>query len=144
LSDLALTPALVSAVAGYLEPRRLLSMQIQIDEPLYQGLMVTARVRAMAGIRPESIREAAVQALYAYINPVTGGQDGRGWPFGAPLNDGDIHALLRSVPGVATVGRVFFFLADLHAGQVRDTELQRVALPPDALLMSYQHQVVVE
>jgi hypothetical protein len=39
---------------------------------------------------------------------------------------------------------VFFFLADLHAGQVRDTELQRVALPPDALLMSYQHQVVVE
>jgi hypothetical protein len=27
---------------------------------------------------------------------------------------------------------------------VRDTELQRVALPPDALLMSYQHQVVVE
>ena len=72
LSDLALTPALVSAVGGYLEPRRLLSMQIQIDEPLYQGLMVTARVRAMAGIRPESIREAAVQALYAYINPVTG------------------------------------------------------------------------
>lgn len=144
LRDLALSPGLVRQVAGYLEPRRLLTMQIQIDEPFYQGLMVTARVRAMAGIRPESIRESAVQALYTYINPVTGGPDGRGWPFGAALNDGDVHALLRSVPGVATVGRVFFFLADLHTGQVRDTELQRVALPPDALLMSFSHQVVVE
>ena len=41
------------------------------------------------------------------------------------------------MPGVATVGRVYFFLADLRTGDVRDQQLQRVALPPDALLMSY-------
>ena len=101
-------------------------------------------VKAVAGIRGESIREAAISALYGFVNPLSGGPDGAGWPFGRTLNDGDIHALLRAIPGVATVGRVYFFLADLRTGAVRDQELQRVALPQDAWLMSYQHQVVVD
>ena len=134
----------MAAVGGYLDQRRLLTTRVQIDEPYYQGLMVVAEVLAMAGIRAESIQEDAVTALYEFINPVTGGLDGTGWPFGQTLNDGDINALLRGVPGVATVGRVYFFLADLRTGDVRDQQLQRVALPPDALLMSYGHQVQVD
>jgi predicted phage baseplate assembly protein len=144
LEHLALAPELVEAVSTYLDRRRLLTTRVQIDEPYYQGLMVVAEVRAVAGIRPESIREKAVEALYAFINPVSGGLEKTGWQFGRSLNDGDVNALLRSVPGVATVGRVFFFLADLRTGEVRDQQLQRVALPPDALLMSFQHQVQVE
>ena len=144
LGHLALPSPLVAAVAEHLDRRRLLTTRVQIDEPYYQGLMVAAEVQAMAGIRAESIQESALAALYEFINPVTGGADGRGWPFGGTLNDGDIHALLRGVPGVATVGRVYFFLADLRSGEVRDQQLQRVALPPDALLISYRHHVEVE
>jgi len=144
LTDLALSKSLVAAVSDHLDQRRLLTTRVQIDEPYYQGLMVVAEVQAMAGIRAESIKEDAVTALYQFINPVTGGLDGTGWPFGQTLNDGDINALLRGVPGVATVGRVYFFLADLRTGDVRDQQLQRVALPPDALLMSYGHQIQVD
>jgi predicted phage baseplate assembly protein len=144
LPDLALSKSLVAAVTEHLDQRRLLTTRIQIDEPYYQGLMVVAEVQAMAGIRAESIKEDAITALYEFINPVTGGLDGTGWPFGQTLNDADINALLRGVPGVATVGRVYFFLADLRTGDVRDQQLQRVALPPDALLMSYGHQIQVD
>jgi predicted phage baseplate assembly protein len=144
LSHLALTSRLVDSIASHLDQRRLITTQVQIDEPSYQGLMIVAEVKAVAGIRGESIREAAISALYGFVNPLSGGPDGAGWPFGRTLNDGDIHALLRAIPGVATVGRVYFFLADLRTGAVRDQELQRVALPQDALLMSYQHQVVVD
>jgi len=143
LEDLALSEALVQQVSGYLDQRRLLTSRVQVDEPLYQGLMVVAQVRAVVGMRSETVRESAVEALYSYINPLGGGPDGRGWPFGQSLNDGDIHALLRSVAGIATVQRVFFFLTDMRTQKVEDRELQRVALPPDALLMSYRHQVVV-
>jgi predicted phage baseplate assembly protein len=144
LQDLALPRPLVDTVTDHLESRRLLTMRLQIEEPYYQGLMVVAELHAMAGIRRESIVENAVTALYEFINPVTGGLDRTGWPFGQALNDGDINALLRGVPGVATVGRVYFFLADLRSQQVNDQQLQRVALPPDALLMSFRHQVKVE
>ena len=144
LEHLALPAKLVDAVVEHLDSRRMLTARVQVDEPYYQGLMVVAEVRAVAGIRPESIRASALGALYGFINPVSGGQQRTGWPFGGTLNDGDIHALLRGVAGVATVGRVYFFLADLRSGKVHDQSLQRIALPPDALLMSYQHQVQVE
>ena len=143
LQDLALPPSLVEAVADYLDNRRLLTTRVQIDEPYYQGVKVVAEVFAVAGIRPESIQENATAALYEFINPVTGGPDGEGWPFGRSLNDGDIHVLLRGVPGVATVRRVFFHQVNIRTGDVVDQQLPRIALPPHALLMSSGHEVRV-
>jgi predicted phage baseplate assembly protein len=144
LSDFALHPELVAAIKTYLDARRLLTAQVSIAEPRYQGVMVVAQVRPVAGMREESIRERATSALYDFLNPVTGGPDHQGWPFGGSLMDGDIHALLRGVPGVATVTRVYFFLADMRSLKVDPHEYQRLALPPDTLLMSHQHQIVVE
>jgi predicted phage baseplate assembly protein len=143
LQDLALPASLVEAVADYLDNRRLLTTRVQIDEPYYQGVKVVAEVFAVAGIRPESIQENATAALYEFINPVTGGPDGEGWPFGRSLNDGDIHVLLRGVPGVATVRRVFFHQVNIRTGDVVDQQLPRIALPPHALLMSSGHEVRV-
>lgn len=144
LRDFALPDELVTVIKTYLDTRRLLTAQVSIVEPRYQGVMVVAQVRPVAGMREESIRERAVSALYDFLNPVTGGLDHHGWPFGGSLMDGDIHALLRSVPGVATVTRVYFFLADMRTLTVEPQEYQRLALPPDTLLMSHRHQIVVE
>lgn len=144
LTDLALTPELAGAITGYLDPRRMVTTQVRVEEPLYQGLMVVARIGAVPGVRLEAVREAAVDALYGYVNPLVGGPDGAGWPFGRTVDDADVQAVLRTLPGVATVDRVFFFLADLRTGTVQNRELQRVSLPAEALLMSHRHQVVVE
>jgi predicted phage baseplate assembly protein len=144
LADFALPPELVRSIAAHLDARRLLTAQVSIAEPRYQGVMVVAQVRPVAGMREESIRERAVSALYDFLNPVTGGSDHQGWPFGGSLMDGDIHALLRGVQGVATVTRVYFFLVDLRTLVVSPQEHQRIALSPDTLLMSHQHQIVVE
>jgi hypothetical protein len=144
LSDLALGKPLVTAIANHLDRRRLLTTRIQIDEPFYQGVMVLAEVVATVGMRPESIEQSALTALYEYINPVTGGQDGHGWGFGQSLTDSDIHALLRGVPGVAMVGSVYFLMVvDLRKDKLHDQELQKVAIPANALLMSYDHKVRV-
>jgi predicted phage baseplate assembly protein len=144
LQDLALPQPLVDAVTKYLEDRRLLTTTIQIDEPYYQGLKVVAEVLAVAGIRAESIKEKAETALYKFINPVVGGPDGKGWPFGRTLHDSDIHRLLGSVPGVAAVRRVYFYQANMRTREIVDRELQRIALPPDALVMSFEHDVKVK
>jgi predicted phage baseplate assembly protein len=144
LQDLALRQPLVDTVTGYLEDRRLLTTTVRIDEPYYQGLKVVADVVAVAGIRAESIKAKAETALYEFINPVVGGPDRKGWPFGRSLYDSDIHRLLGSVPGVAAVRRVYFYQANMRTGDIVDRELQRIALPPDALVMSYEHDVKVK
>jgi len=144
LTDLALTDELAGTITAHLDPRRMVTTQVRVEEPLYQGLMVVARIGAVPGVRLEAVREAAVDALHAYVNPLVGGPDGTGWPFGRTVEDSDVQGVLRTLPGVASVDRVFFFLADLRTGTVQNRELQRVSLPADALVMSHRHQVVVE
>ena len=143
LAHLVLDQALVSEVAGYLDKRRLVTTRVSLAEPRYLGVMVVAQVTPLLGMRPETVREAATEAVYQFLHPLYGGPDGRGWPFGQALGDGDLHAVLRAVPGVGGVTRVLFFMVNLRSGEVDQKELQRITLPPDALVLSYKHQIVV-
>jgi predicted phage baseplate assembly protein len=144
LDDLAVPAELEEQIKAYLEPRRLLTMRVQIDTPRYQGIKVVAEVRAGPGLRPETVRERAEQALYAFLNPLTGGPGGQGWPFGTDLRLGDVYGVLHDAFGVRGVEAVHFFPADLRRQEVLDQVDQRVRLLPDALFMSFQHRVVVQ
>jgi predicted phage baseplate assembly protein len=144
LPDLALKQSLIDQIKVYLDDRRLLTAQVRIDVPSYQGITVVAEVHAAPTVRPETVRAEAESALYRFVNPVTGGLDGQGWPFGFDLSIGDIFSVLRGVAGVDRAETVHLFLADV-AGQ-REPEpvaRQRVSLNPDELFMSVAHRVVV-
>ncbi|MEJ3750441.1 putative baseplate assembly protein [Actinomycetes bacterium KLBMP 9797] len=143
LDDLIIPPELEEQIKAYLEPRRLLTMRLRIDTPQYQGVKVAAEVRAEPGVRPETVREEAEQALYQYVNPLTGGPGGQGWPFGMDLQLGDVYAVLNGAFGVQTVESVRFITADLRKQKPIDQVDQRVRLLPGALFMSFQHRVVV-
>nr|WP_042193266.1 putative baseplate assembly protein [Kibdelosporangium sp. MJ126-NF4]CEL20671.1 FIG01122338: hypothetical protein [Kibdelosporangium sp. MJ126-NF4]CTQ89583.1 FIG01122338: hypothetical protein [Kibdelosporangium sp. MJ126-NF4] len=143
LQDLALKPDLVGQIKGYLDGRRLLTTQVRIDTPSYQGITVVAEVHAAPTVRPEKVREDAERALYAFVNPITGGPDGNGWPFDADLSIGDIFSVLRGVAGVSRAETVHMFLADLRGQQQPEEVGQRVRLAKEELFMSVSHRVVV-
>ncbi len=109
LDDLAVPAELEEQIKAYLEPRRLLTMRLRIETPRYQGVKVVAEVRAGPGVRPETVRERAEQALYAYLNPLVGGPGGQGWPFGIDLRLGDVYGVLHGAFGVQGVEAVHFF-----------------------------------
>jgi predicted phage baseplate assembly protein len=144
LDDLAIPEELEERIKAYLEPRRLLTMRLRIEPPRYQGVKVVAEVRAGSGVRPETVRERAEEALYEYLNPLTGGPGGQGWPFGADLRLGDVYGVLHGAFGVLGVEAVHFFPADLRREETLDQVDQRLRLLPDALFMSFQHRVVVQ
>jgi predicted phage baseplate assembly protein len=144
LDDLRIPPDLEEQIKAYLEPRRLLTMRIRIQPPRYQGVKVVAEVRAGTGVRTETVRERAEQALYAYLNPLTGGPGGQGWPFGVDLRLGDVYGVLHDAFGVQGVEAVHFFPVDLRRRETLDQVEQRVRLIPEALFMSFQHRVVVQ
>ncbi len=142
LDDLALPDDLVDKLSAYLNERRILTTAVELRTPSYQGVTVVARVTGAAGSHAEAVRDQALHALFSYVNPLTGGPDGTGWPFGRDLNLGEVFALLSSVEGVVAVEEVRLFLADLRRGERREGR-QRIQLPPDALFASFQHQVLV-
>lgn len=143
LPDLALKQDLVGRIKGYLDGRRLLTTHVRIDTPSYQGITVVAEVHAAPTVRPEKVREDAERALYEFVNPITGGPDGNGWPFDTDLSIGDIFSVLRGVPGVSRAETVHMFLADLRGRRQPEEAGQRVQLAKEELFMSVSHRVVV-
>jgi len=73
----------------------------------------------------------------------SGGSDGIGWPFGRPVAQGELFAALQQVNGVEYVAEARIFGADPVTGE-HGPEVQRLDLPPNALVFSYDHQVEVD
>jgi predicted phage baseplate assembly protein len=133
---------MLSRIARHLDERRCLGARISVEPPYYQGVTVVAQIQARRRSTPEAVRERARVALYAYLDPIYGGPDGGGWPFGRPVQAGDIFAVLQQLPGVDLVEDVRLFGADPISGQ-RGNPVQRLDLPGNALPFSFGHQVRV-
>ena len=107
---LVLTPFLREQTMQYLEERKLLGVRIQLQEPNYVGVAVTASIGLEAMYQSDraedAIRQQLKTALYQFLNPLTGGIEGKGWKFGRPLYISDIIALFQKVPGVRYIGEV--------------------------------------
>ncbi|MGW2847529.1 putative baseplate assembly protein [Streptomyces sp. NPDC001108] len=133
--------AVLAAVTERLDERRLVGTRLVVEPPAYQGVTVVARL-VTTGDDPDRVRTDAVAALFRHIDPLRGGADGTGWPFGRPVQYGEIFAVLQNVPGVALVEDVRMFPADPITGR-RGAAVQRIDVAPGALVFSHQHQIEV-
>ncbi|MER7577512.1 putative baseplate assembly protein [Streptomyces sp. NPDC126514] len=141
--DLAPPAELMQRIATRLDQVRLIGVRILVEPPRYQGITVVAGVAARRQADPAEVRAAALDALYHYLNPIVGGPDGTGWPFGRDVQTGEIHALLQRLPGVDMVNEVRLFGANPITGE-RGLETTRLILEDNSLVYSYQHHVRIE
>jgi predicted phage baseplate assembly protein len=141
--QLVLSPDTLQKVTDRLEECRVIGTRVLVEPPVYRGITVVARLRARPRINPTRLQESALAALYAYFHPITGGPDGTGWPFGRPVNVGEVYSVLQALPGTELVEDARLFGADPVTGQ-RGQQTQRLDVEPHALVFSYEHQVLVE
>ncbi|MFI9273048.1 putative baseplate assembly protein [Kitasatospora sp. NPDC052896] len=132
---------MLTAIAAALDERRLIGTRLVVQPPDYQGMTVVARLTTRSP-DADRVREAALAALYRHLNPLRGGADGSGWPFGRAVQYGEVFAVLQQAAGVAAVEELRLFPADPITGR-RGAPAERVEVAPDALVFSHQHQVVV-
>jgi predicted phage baseplate assembly protein len=133
----------LEAIAARLDSCRLVGTRVLIEPPLYQGVTVVARLRSRPRVGVSRVETAALEVLFRHLNPITGGPDGHGWPFGRPVQSGEIFSILQAVPGVELVEDVRIFGADPTTGS-RGQATQRLEVAPNSLVFSYEHQVRVE
>ncbi|WBO68388.1 putative baseplate assembly protein [Streptomyces camelliae] len=132
----------LATITESLDERRLIGTRLVVEPPVYQGVTVVARLAAAPG-ETDRVRDAALAALFGYLNPLHGGPDGTGWPFGRPVQYGEIFGLLQRATGNALVEEIRLFPADPVTGR-RGAPADRVDVTPGALVFSHQHQVVVQ
>ncbi|MEW2350415.1 MULTISPECIES: putative baseplate assembly protein [unclassified Streptomyces] len=134
--------ALLQRITRHLDERRLIGTRIAVGPPYYQGVTVVATVHAFRGVDTDRVRREAHDALYRHLDPLTGGADAKGWPFGRPVQAGEVFAVLQRVPGVELVDEVTLHPADPLTGK-RGEATDRIDLREPALVFSYDHRVRV-
>lgn len=140
--DLAPNEEVLAAVTEYLDERRTIGARVKVESARYASVSVVALLRAKPRYDSRVLEQDALAALYGYFHPLRGGPDGRGWPFGRPVSQGEAYSVLQSVPGVEAVEQVRLYPASPVEG-TRAAEEQSVQLEPNALVFSFDHQVNV-
>jgi len=91
---------LLSAIAAYLEPRRIVGTRIAIAGPDYLEVTVQTTVRAFPTASKTQLRQAIVDALNRFLDPLLGGPGYDGWPFGRDVYRTEIMQVISQTPGV--------------------------------------------
>ncbi len=134
---------MLAAIGRQLDERRCLGARIMVEPPYYQGVTVVAKLLARPRASLDKLRNRATEALYRYLNPTTGGPEGTGWPFGRPVQAGEVFAVLQQLAGVDMVEDVRLFGANPVTGE-RGEECQRLDVDRHSLIFSFEHHVRVE
>jgi len=141
---LTLSAELKQAVEGFLNERRLLGTRLEVIQPHYTWVSITAKVRLPDGSDPALLvetRRRAEAELYRYLNPYVGGPNGAGWPFGRDLHVSELYALLQRLPGIEFVDDLQIAVRDVATAAPPQPAPARLTLPPHGLVCSDAHRV---
>jgi predicted phage baseplate assembly protein len=143
-ADLAPDEGMLRRISEALDERRLVGTRLLVAPPVYVGLTVVVDVRSRDRYDADIVRDDVLRAIYGLLDPLTGGPDGTGWPFGRSVQSHEVHAALAQISGVdmAQEISVTLFPADATTGR-RQQPVQRLDLPGNGLVFSYEHQVRV-
>ena len=138
--QLQLRPEDVASLTDYLDERRLLTTRLDIRPPAYYWLAAQVRLRAAPGADRAKVEADVLERLYRFINPLTGGPDGKGWEFGRDLFVSDIYQCLQGLPDVQFIRSVEMFNAR-PGGEAQGDSLEFLELVAHGVVASGQHKV---
>jgi predicted phage baseplate assembly protein len=146
--QLKIADDLRDSVRHYLDDYRLLTVQVDIREPQFAWVAVEISATANPDADPERVRADIESRLYRFLNPITGGPNGDGWPFGRHLYPSDVYACLQSVRGIEFIESLRLYQVKSATGdwaQGDRTEITgRLEMLEHALVASAEHRVNVK
>lgn len=118
---------LLDRVRHYLEKRRTLNVVLEVTGPRYSAFSLRVSLYLKGRLSPGT-EEDLNQRLRRYLHPLTGGEDGRGWPLGGAVRRNGLFQVLSSCPQVLSVLEVQ--LLDRHGNPLEGTlQLEDDQLP---------------
>ncbi|MEZ4433128.1 MAG: putative baseplate assembly protein [bacterium] len=119
---------LLRRVKHFLDERRLLTTIVHVVRPRYTEVSISVEIIRTTSGRSEALRRAVEERLRAFLHPLIGGRDGKGWSFGRSVLKLDLYHVIEDIEGVDVVHRIRLIDED------RRTEVDQVKLRPDELV----------
>lgn len=131
------TPGMLHAVTAHLRPRRVIGTRVEVAAPTYLEVQVQATVQSVSGTNRANLQKAITQAINGFFDPLTGGPDGSGWPFGRNVYRSEVMKIINQVSGVDYVATLALVA---NCGQ---PQCGNVCLGPTWLVGAGAHQITV-
>jgi Baseplate J-like protein len=124
-------------VAAYLERRRIVGTRVEVVGPTYVEISVRARVQALDRTDSNALQQRVVDALNDFFDPLRGGPEKNGWPFGRDVYRSEVLQVLDEVEGVNFVSELA-----LTANGCPVT-CSNVCIEPTTLVVAGPHEIEV-
>jgi predicted phage baseplate assembly protein len=98
------TRSFLRAVCKWLDAHRLVTTEVHVVPPQYCRFCdIQLSVQARAGYTRSQLQDLVSARLSSWLHPLTGGDDGKGFPFGGQVHIADLVALVTRTEGVDRV-----------------------------------------
>jgi hypothetical protein len=129
---------LLVKLIGVMDRQRLLATRLHVCVPVRLKLGLRFTLWLEDDAVDADVLGAATMALQAFLHPLSGGEDGQGWPFGRAVYVSELYRLLDGVSGVDYVEPIGtqdeIVVADASRRVPASGALVAVSLAPDELI----------
>ncbi len=92
-------PELLRRVRSVVSTQLGATAQLWVSGPDWRQVSITASVVPKAGSAVDVVGQHVLSAIRRFLHPLTGGENGAGWPFGRTPHRSDLFLLIEEVPG---------------------------------------------
>jgi predicted phage baseplate assembly protein len=98
-------------------------VEVVAAAPSYHAVAVEAEIGPAPGSDHGVVFKAVMDALREYLDPLEGGEDGQGWPFGASVSYEAVLRRVLALKGVATVPHLSFVVDGVRLRRCEDVAI---------------------
>lgn len=132
-ADLNMPQVGLNQIKAHLDQCRLLTTRLRVERPQLAWVSAHVTCRLAPGADKKAIEAEVRRRLYTFLNPLVGGPDKKGWPFGRSLYTYDVYTCLQGIPNLFAVTDIVLY---------RPSPDGEVALPGGVLELSARAVIV--
>ena len=128
--------AFLATVLEHLDAHRLITTDLHVIAPVFVGISVSCKIYLKRKSSPSGVEQRVTDKLEAFLDPITGGPDKKGWRFGRSVYSSEIYQLIDLVEGVENVTNVI-----LSSDDVTAENKNLIKIPLNGLVFSGTHSL---
>ena len=104
----------LKAVCAYLDKHRLLTSEVYVVGPVYRKIKIQVQLVVPASYDLATVKNKVQANLTKFFDPLQGGTDETGWPFGGQVYYSDVYRIIIQTEGVERIqdNQLLIFLDD--------------------------------
>ena len=127
-------------VLNHLDRHRLVTTDVHVIKPEYIKISIKCKVRIMKKSNEDMVAERIRKKLTDFLNPIKGGPEGKGWPFGRPVYPSEIYQEIKNdVQGIDFISDVL--IASSSGSKSKPYQKEAIVIPPFGLVFSGEHDI---